>query len=102
LGSGQKPGRLAERVGLLEGGDPVVGEVDVESGDSVGQVVLFGDADDGCVDHGVFCTHATATLAIDTPHASPIDTARVITSSATPEVESAGGFGSISRNCGGT
>src|SRR3954470_9677163 len=47
------PGGAVFDVRLLEGGGFVVGEVDVERGDCLGEVVGFGGADDGRRDQRV-------------------------------------------------
>ena len=41
------------RVRLFEGGDLVVGEVDVQCGDCFRQVMGLGRSDDGCGDDGI-------------------------------------------------
>lgn len=54
-----EPGGFAPHVGLLERSGFVIAQLQVEGGDSVGPMVLFGYTNNGCVDHGFFSTQAS-------------------------------------------
>ncbi len=55
---------------LLEGGDLVVGELDVERGDGVGEAVRLVDPTMGALTTGLRSTHASPIWAIGTTRAS--------------------------------
>ena len=60
-------GRHTRGVGILECGDLVLGQCDVERGDGIGEMAGPGGADPGADTTGVLRTHASATWAVETP-----------------------------------